>query len=63
MFRGVRLLAVRGSTLVIGREAHELKLKSEGLTTDVITLSGSGSVLLRLRQCFRSAWRRRAKPC
>ena len=52
MFRGVRLLAVRGSTLVIGREAHELKLKSKGHTTDAITLSGSGPVLPRLRQCF-----------
>ena len=34
------------------RESHELKLKSKGLTTDAITLSGSGPVLPRLHQCF-----------
>ena len=33
-------------------ESHELKLKSNGLTTDAITLSGSGPVLPRLQQCF-----------
>ena len=34
------------------RESHALKLKSKGLTTDAITLSGSGPVLPRLQQCF-----------
>ena len=34
------------------RESHELKLKSKGLATDAITLSGSGPVLPRLHQCF-----------
>ena len=34
------------------RTAHKLKLKSKGLNTDKITLSGSGPVLPRLRQCF-----------
>ena len=34
------------------RKSHELKLKSKGLTTDAITLSGSGPVLPRLHQCF-----------
>ena len=35
------------------REAHKLKLKSKGLTTDAIELKGSGGpVLPRLRQCF-----------
>ena len=33
-------------------ESHELKLRSKGLTTDAITLSGSGLVLPRLQQCF-----------
>ena len=33
-------------------ESHELKLKSNGLATDAITLSGSGPVLPRLQQCF-----------
>ena len=34
------------------RQSHELKLKSKGLTTDAITLRGSGPVLPRLQQCF-----------
>ena len=33
-------------------ESHELKLKSKGLATDAITLSGSGPILPRLYQCF-----------
>ena len=33
-------------------ESHVLKLKSYGLATDAITLSGSGPVLPRLHQCF-----------
>ena len=33
-------------------ESHELKLKSRGLATDAIALSGSGSILPRLHQCF-----------
>ena len=34
------------------RESHALKLKSKGLETDAIAISGSGPVLPRLRQCF-----------
>lgn len=34
------------------RESHELKLKSKGLTTDAITVSGSGPILPRLQQSF-----------
>ncbi len=34
------------------RASHETKLKSKGLTTDEITVSGSGPILPRLRQCF-----------
>ena len=34
------------------RESHELKLKRKDLNTDAITLSGTGPVLPRLRQCF-----------
>ena len=34
------------------RESHKLKLQSKGLTTDAITLSGSGPILPRLHQCF-----------
>ena len=33
-------------------ESHELKLKSKGLATDAIALSGSGPILPRLLQCF-----------
>ena len=33
-------------------ESHELTLKSKGLTTDAIALSGSGPILPRLKQCF-----------
>ena len=33
-------------------ESHELKLKSKGLATDAITLSGAGPILPRLYQCF-----------
>ena len=34
------------------RESHALELRSKGLTTDAITLSGSGPVLPRMQQCF-----------
>ena len=34
------------------RESHELKLRSKGLATEEITLSGSGPILPRLQQCF-----------
>ena len=34
------------------RESHESKLKSKGLNSSKIKLSGSGPVLSRLRQCF-----------
>ena len=34
------------------RETHAAKLKSKGLDTDAIKLSGSGPILPRLRQCF-----------
>ena len=33
-------------------ESHKLKLKSRGLATDAIALSGSGPILPRLHQCF-----------
>ena len=36
-------------------ESHEMKLKSKGLATDAITLSGSGPILPRLHQCFNTA--------
>lgn len=34
------------------RESHELKLRSKGLSTGGITVSGSGPILPRLQQCF-----------
>ena len=33
-------------------ESHKFKLKSRGLATDAVALSGSGPILPRLHQCF-----------
>lgn len=34
------------------RQSHEVKFKSKGLSTDAISLSGSGPILPRLHECF-----------
>ena len=43
-----------GDAYYIGkvRESHELKLKSRGVASAAVALSGSGPILPRLHQCF-----------